>query len=1086
MEQKKFGLRSIFLPLAMIIIISSCGGGGGGGSGDELDIYPIPTVLLSANVNSIETNTSFSLTWSSTNATSCLASGDWSDFIGLSGSKSIVETSSGTKTYNIECTGKGGTASATVNISITDPIEPTVTLSASTTSVTINSSFTLTWSSTNATSCSASGDWSNSIDTSGDQSITETEPGSKTYNILCSGDGGNATDSVVVNVNSEESNTAFNGYAIDGYISGANIFIDQNFNFTLDDGEFSSVTASDGSFVIETNDETIFKCLKKRPIVADVPEGAFDSTLGGVTEAYQMILPSVDDAGNSNIIISPFTSLFAEAIIKGKNNSDLTEDLSVEEGCQIEGDNVAENISTAILELRNTIETNFGITYEALLGDFIDNATDEKVTEEVAQKIAAFFPYYKLISDTISDELSEKYNKEVIPNLSLSQRALDAIFLNEEFDKLPLEFYSVYTTNPNNEGFYNVDEISASGAKVTSEGVIERYLCTLSDAAECLIDDFSLNAIGNASKEFNRQVNINNDNFTVDGVEGNITIYGSERRGVRGENSSPESYCESEEFINFVGPQDSLGLQMEYRYGFGRGVNNINDCSFLTNYGPSLGLRIEKQGRGINFPNTAPTWAVQFNVLNNAVSNLTKSKVYNIIDDENLNPESLIQEVAQIPVKLTQIDDMRKLLSYGDSAFYYYSPNTSPDYEGGETFDTYQIQISSVPRDDQYQERSYNGSSATESEPIFGQAARDKIYQILKESKYNYDNFVGDSPPQSRVLFEYESEGILFRDRYSDIDRDYYIYPRFNSDTGWIDASLVGSEILKSSIDAFIDGDDLNGSSFYFGINTDGPFTSTQEFNLKIYNNDSYDNQSEYLELSLELKIETLESGNIEISWLNGSSIDFSFIDNGITISKNIVNNNNTKVMSIPKGSYVFEDFAFLKSLLDQVRDNFSSLELGLLKDFFFSNGQYSYKIDLGNYTLLDDFDGTSSIIAGTFGVSDTPSNSIYGYYKRFNEGDDVDICFKTAWNAETDITFTINPIFEDKPGFISSTEAIFNKTNLIINAGENTVCTYFQSPIDDALREKQEFLMYEIIDTNGGLSGRNIPIRLTVEDWGS
>ena len=136
MEQKKFGLRSIFSLLAMIVIMSSCGGGGGGGSGDELDIYPIPTVLLSANVNSIETNTSFSLTWSSTNATSCLASGDWSDFIGLSGSKSIVETSSGTKTYNIDCTGKGGTASATVNISITDPVEPTVTLSASTTSVT--------------------------------------------------------------------------------------------------------------------------------------------------------------------------------------------------------------------------------------------------------------------------------------------------------------------------------------------------------------------------------------------------------------------------------------------------------------------------------------------------------------------------------------------------------------------------------------------------------------------------------------------------------------------------------------------------------------------------------------------------------------------------------------------------------------------------------------------------------------------------------------------------------------------------------------------------------------------------------------
>ena len=53
--------------------------------------------------------------------------------------------------------------------------------------------------------------------------------------------------------NPPSSDTAFYGYAIDGYISGANIFIDQNFNFKQDDGEFTAVTATDGSFTIETN-----------------------------------------------------------------------------------------------------------------------------------------------------------------------------------------------------------------------------------------------------------------------------------------------------------------------------------------------------------------------------------------------------------------------------------------------------------------------------------------------------------------------------------------------------------------------------------------------------------------------------------------------------------------------------------------------------------------------------------------------------------------------------------------------------------------------------------------------------------------
>ena len=58
--------------------------------------------------------------------------------------------------------------------------------------------------------------------------------------------------------------------------------------------------------VIDSSDVA---CLMKRPIVANVPVGAVDSTLGTVTQAYQMILPSIDDAGSSSIVISPFTSV---------------------------------------------------------------------------------------------------------------------------------------------------------------------------------------------------------------------------------------------------------------------------------------------------------------------------------------------------------------------------------------------------------------------------------------------------------------------------------------------------------------------------------------------------------------------------------------------------------------------------------------------------------------------------------------------------------------------------------------------------------------------------------------------------------
>jgi hypothetical protein len=80
-------------------------------------------------------------------------------------------------------------------------------------------------------------------------------------------------------------------------------------------------------------------------------------------------------------------------------------------------------------------------------------------------------------------------------------------------------------------------------------------------------------------------------------------------------------------------------------------------------------------------------------------------------------------------------------------------------------------------------------------------------------------------------------------------NRDYRIYPRLNTSTKWIDASLVGSEISKASIDAFINGSYTTDTKFFLGLNVDAPFTSVEEFNLRIYSNDQYSSSSEYLDL---------------------------------------------------------------------------------------------------------------------------------------------------------------------------------------------------------------------------------------------
>ena len=58
--------------------------------------------------------------------------------------------------------------------------------------------------------------------------------------IVCThSNGSTAEDSVLVRIVPEESDTAFYGYVIDGYISGANVFIDQNYNFQQDSCEYT-------------------------------------------------------------------------------------------------------------------------------------------------------------------------------------------------------------------------------------------------------------------------------------------------------------------------------------------------------------------------------------------------------------------------------------------------------------------------------------------------------------------------------------------------------------------------------------------------------------------------------------------------------------------------------------------------------------------------------------------------------------------------------------------------------------------------------------------------------------------------------
>jgi hypothetical protein len=100
------------------------------------------TASLLASPNPVEYNRTTTLTWSSTNATSCTASGDWSGTKATSGNYTTGNLTSN-KTYTITCNGPDSTSgSATASVSV--GIAPTGTLTGSDCVISIENASTCT------------------------------------------------------------------------------------------------------------------------------------------------------------------------------------------------------------------------------------------------------------------------------------------------------------------------------------------------------------------------------------------------------------------------------------------------------------------------------------------------------------------------------------------------------------------------------------------------------------------------------------------------------------------------------------------------------------------------------------------------------------------------------------------------------------------------------------------------------------------------------------------------------------------------------------------------------------------------------
>ena len=94
--------------------------------GKAVTVTPAPTVALTPSPPSLTAGASATITWSSTNATSCTASSAWSGSKVLSGSTTTGALNA-TSTYNLSCSGSGGTSTASTTITVISPIFPPLT-----------------------------------------------------------------------------------------------------------------------------------------------------------------------------------------------------------------------------------------------------------------------------------------------------------------------------------------------------------------------------------------------------------------------------------------------------------------------------------------------------------------------------------------------------------------------------------------------------------------------------------------------------------------------------------------------------------------------------------------------------------------------------------------------------------------------------------------------------------------------------------------------------------------------------------------------------------------------------------------------
>lgn len=187
------------------------------------------------------------------------------------------------------------------------------------------------------------------------------------------GDGEQASDEDTTGGDAEPPAPSLSGKVIDGYVSGATVWLDFNNNGVFEDGEPTAVSGEAGNYSLELT-ESQQQCAQYATLYVDVPVGAMDEDLGEVTEAYQMVRPPQMSPLNDDSLlhISPLTTVLWQGIQTALG------DAVVQDCDSLLADQALREELQALVDdtIANTVSL-YNISAQTIFDDFIAEGDDE-------------------------------------------------------------------------------------------------------------------------------------------------------------------------------------------------------------------------------------------------------------------------------------------------------------------------------------------------------------------------------------------------------------------------------------------------------------------------------------------------------------------------------------------------------------------------------------------------------------------------------------------------------------------------------------------------------------------------------------